>query len=200
MKIELKILNKDFYSSMTDGRFVEVRVDNLPQYATSGSAGVDLRATKDYVIYPGETVAIPTGIAIHIASGNKDFSLYRTDVGEQQSEIDSLEDVGIMGVIVPRSGKGSNEGLVLANLVGILDDDYQGEIIIQAWNRKNKEYLAPTFHESWGVTDKNAIKIQAGDRITQLVFVPIVKAQFNIVEEFTHNTDRGTGGFGSSGK
>lgn len=188
MKIELKILNKDFYSSMTDGRFVEVRVDNLPQYATSGSAGVDLRATKDYVIYPGETVAIPTGIAIHIGS-----SLNPSE-GFQSEDMSFY----MMGMIVPRSGLGT-KGLVLANTIGIIDEDYQGEIIIQAWNRKNKEYLAPIFHESWGVTDKNAIKIQAGDRIAQLVFVPIVKAQFHVVEEFTHTTERGTGSFGSSG-
>lgn len=193
MKIELKILNKEFYSGVYPGdritsqRTYESIEDNirLPQYSTSGSAGVDLRATADYTIYPGETVAIPTGIAIHIGANN----YYSSDLG-----------YSYMGQIVPRSGKGSNEGLVLANLVGILDDDYQGEIIIQAWNRKNKEYLAPTFHESWGVTDKNAIKIQAGDRIAQLVFVPIVKAQFHVVEEFTHTTERGTGGFGSTDK
>lgn len=185
MKIELKILNKDFYSSMTDGRYVEVRVDNLPEYATQGSAGVDLRATYDVVIYPGETVAIPTGIAIHIGSSHS---------------------AAMMGMIVPRSGKGSNEGLVLANLVGILDDDYQGEIIIQAWNR-NKKVLPYYYHNhlldqqiatAKIEDDKNTIKIKAGDRIAQLVFVPVVKAQWQIVEEFTHMTERGTGGFGST--
>lgn len=183
MKIELKILNKEFYTpshiSTDNMKTWETRYKDLPQYATSGAAGVDLRATSDVDIYPGETKAIPTGLALHIGS-----SLNPSE-GFQSEDMNFY----IMGMVVPRSGLGT-EGLVLANTIGIIDEDYQGEIIIQAWNRKNSDMPCKCCK----------IEIKAGDRIAQLVFVPIIKAQWQIVEEFSRQTERGAGGFGSTDK
>lgn len=132
----------------------------LPGYATPDSAGMDLRACLDatLTIQPGETVLIPTGIAIYI--------------GDPQ----------LAAVILPRSGLGHKHGIVLGNLVGLIDADYQGPLMISCWNRGSLAY-----------------NIEPGDRIAQLVFLPITKAQFEIVNEF-NETSRGTGGFGHSGK
>ncbi|MFD0966778.1 dUTP diphosphatase [Seminibacterium arietis] len=132
----------------------------LPAYATPGSAGLDLRALIDQEIElkPQETVLIPTGLSVHIADPN------------------------LAAVILPRSGLGHKHGIVLGNLVGLIDSDYQGPLMVSLWNRSNEPF-----------------KIQVGDRIAQLVFVPIVQAEFNIVSEF-EQTERGEGGFGHSGK
>ncbi|WP_100643001.1 dUTP diphosphatase [Alteromonas facilis] len=131
----------------------------LPTYATDGSAGVDLRACLDETITlnPGETFLVPTGIAIHIA------------------------DNSLAATILPRSGLGHKHGIVLGNLVGLIDSDYQGQLFISCWNRG---------HESF--------TIESGDRIAQLVFVPVVQAAFSIVNEFGES-QRGEGGFGSTG-
>lgn len=136
------------------------KVFQLPAYATSGSAGLDLRACIDspLQIAAHETVLIPTGIAIHIADPN------------------------MAAVILPRSGLGHKHGIVLGNLVGLIDSDYQGELKISCWNR-NQEHFT----------------VEPGDRIAQLVFLPVVKAAFEIVDSFA-GTHRGENGFGSSGR
>lgn len=136
--------------------------NRLPHYATTGAAGLDLRVVKDYHIYPGDTQEIGTGLSLHIGCRNR-LSSY-------------------MGMLVPRSGLGT-KGLVLANTIGIIDEDYQGEVIIQALNRS-----------------KERIDIKEGDRIAQLIFVPIEKANFLIVDEFSFETFRSSGGFGSTGE
>lgn len=132
----------------------------LPQYATPGSAGLDLRACLDQplTLAPGQTELIPTGLAIHIA------------------------DPHVAAVILPRSGLGHRHGIVLGNSVGLIDADYQGPLMISCWNRSQKSY---TF--------------EPGERIAQLVVVPILRAHFEVVDEF-EQTERGDGGFGSSGK
>lgn len=132
----------------------------LPEYATHGSAGLDLRACLDLPLelLPGETQLIPTGLAIHIADKN------------------------LAAVILPRSGLGHKYGIVLGNLVGLIDSDYQGPLMISCWNRSLRTY---TF--------------EPGERIAQLVIVPIVRAEFEVVDEF-EQSQRGEGGFGSSGK
>lgn len=131
----------------------------LPAYSTKGSAGMDLRACIEtpLVLGPGDSELIPTGIAIYI------------------------EDPSLAAVILPRSGLGHKHGIVLGNLVGLIDSDYQGELMISCWNRGD-----------------SAFTIDAGDRIAQLVLVPVVQASFNIVPEFA-STERGADGFGSSG-
>ncbi len=131
----------------------------LPGYATDGSAGMDLRACLEQplIIAPGSTHLIPTGIAIHI--------------GEQS----------LAATILPRSGLGHKHGIVLGNLVGLIDSDYQGELFVSCWNRS-----------------KNTYTIAVGERIAQLVIVPVVRAAFEIVELFD-STERGTGGFGHTG-
>ena len=131
----------------------------LPAYATQGSAGLDLRACLDdaLTIEPGQTHLIPTGLAIHIA------------------------DPSLAATLLPRSGLGHKHGIVLGNLVGLIDSDYQGEIMISCWNR-----------------GESAFVIEPGERIAQLVFVPVVQAQFNLVSAF-NTSKRGDGGFGHSG-
>lgn len=131
----------------------------LPKYETKDAAGMDLRAVIDapLVIQPGDTILIPTGIALYIA------------------------DPTLAAVILPRSGLGHKHGLVLGNLVGLIDADYQGPLMISCWNRGHLAYT-----------------VQPGDRIAQLVFLPIVRAAFELVTEF-HATERGEDGFGSSG-
>jgi dUTP pyrophosphatase len=133
---------------------------SLPQYATAGSAGLDLRACLDaaVTIEPGDTVLIPTGLAIHVA------------------------DPGYAAMILPRSGLGHKNGIVLGNLVGLIDSDYQGPLQVSTWNR-----------------GKAAFTIQPMDRIAQLIVVPVAQVKLNIVEEFAAS-DRGAGGFGSTGK
>ena len=132
----------------------------LPQYATSGSAGVDLRACLDEAIElkPGDTQLIPSGIAIH------------------------LENPGYAAIVLPRSGLGHKHGIVLGNLVGLIDSDYQGQVFVSVWNRGQTTFT-----------------IQPGERIAQLVVVPVVQVDFEVVEEFTAS-ERGAGGFGSSGR
>ncbi|MBU0455269.1 MAG: dUTP diphosphatase [Gammaproteobacteria bacterium] len=148
-KIQLKILDprvgKDF---------------PLPQYATEGSAGLDLRACLDspLLLRPNETQLIPTGLAIYLADSN------------------------YAATILPRSGLGHRHGIVLGNLVGLVDSDYQGQVLISCWNRGSEDF---TIHH--------------GDRIAQMVIVPVVQVDFDVVEVF-ENTDRGAKGFGSSGK
>ena len=132
----------------------------LPQYATPGSAGLDLRACLDstLTLQPGQTELIPAGMAIHIA------------------------DPGLAAVILPRSGLGHKHGIVLGNLVGLIDSDYQGQLFVSTWNRGN-----------------TAFTINPMDRLAQLVVVPVVQVGFNVVEEFA-SSDRGAGGFGSTGQ
>ncbi len=132
----------------------------LPTYATEGSAGIDLRVCLDapLQIAPNQTVLLPTGISIYI------------------------RDPKIAAVILPRSGLGHKHGIVLGNLVGLIDSDYQGELKISCWNRNTDHFT-----------------IQPGERIAQLVFLPVIQAQFKIVTSFAE-TDRGDGGFGSSGR
>lgn len=132
----------------------------LPTYATDGSAGLDLRACLDQalVIKPSETHLIPTGMAIHIA------------------------DPSLAAVILPRSGLGHKHGVVLGNLVGLIDSDYQGQLFISCWNRAADSFT-----------------VQTGDRIAQLVIVPVVQAEFQIVDEF-HTSERAEGGFGHTGR
>ena len=131
----------------------------MPHYATDGSAGIDLRACleAEITLQPGETTLIPTGIAIHI------------------------NDHQLAAVLLPRSGLGHKHGIVLGNLVGLIDSDYQGQLFVSCWNRGDTEFV-----------------IKPGDRIAQLVFVPVVQAHFNIVESFTQS-NRGDGGFGHTG-
>lgn len=131
----------------------------LPQYATPGSAGLDLRAMlqEDIVIKPGETVLIPTGLSVYIGDPN------------------------LAALILPRSGMGHKHGIVLGNLVGLIDSDYQGPLMVSCWNRGQTEFTMPV-----------------GERLAQLVLVPVVQAHFEIVEEFVE-TERGAGGFGHSG-
>jgi dUTP pyrophosphatase len=147
--IQLKILDSRLGDSIA-----------LPHYATGGSAGLDMRACIDEAttVAPGETVLVPTGLAIHI------------------------EDNKLAAVLLPRSGLGHKHGLVLGNLTGLIDDsDYQGQVFISCWNRSNKSY-----------------EIQPGERIAQMVFVPVEQVKFEIVEEF-EDSSRGEGGFGHSG-
>ncbi|MFY3768887.1 Deoxyuridine 5'-triphosphate nucleotidohydrolase [Providencia manganoxydans] len=146
-----------------DLKILDPRIGNefpLPTYATSGSAGLDLRACLDTPIdlAPGQTELIPTGLAIHIA------------------------DEQLAAVILPRSGLGHKHGVVLGNLVGLIDSDYQGQLMVSVWNRGNQTFT-----------------IEPGERLAQMVFVPVVQAQFNIVDDFDA-TERGTGGFGHSGR
>lgn len=131
----------------------------LPEHATDGSAGLDLRACVDstLVLAAGAVELIPTGIALYIA------------------------DPGLAGLLLPRSGLGHKHGIVLGNLVGLIDSDYQGQLFVSCWNRSDTEY-----------------KIEAGERIAQLVIVPVMQTAFDVVEEFV-TTHRGSGGFGSSG-
>lgn len=131
----------------------------LPAYATAGSAGLDLRAmlAEELTLEPGQTRLIPTGLAIHIADPN------------------------LAALVLPRSGLGHKHGIVLGNLVGLIDSDYQGELMVSCWNR-----------------GQSAFRIAVGERIAQLVLVPVVQARFELVEAFDE-TQRGTGGFGHSG-
>jgi dUTP pyrophosphatase len=146
--IELKILDPRVGDSIP-----------LPHYATGGSAGLDMRACIDapLTVEPGDTVLVPTGLAIHVA------------------------DPQLAAVLLPRSGLGHKHGLVLGNLTGLIDSDYQGQVFISCWNRGKKPYA-----------------VQPGERIAQMVFVPVEQVRFEVVDEF-HASDRGAGGFGHSG-
>ncbi|CDH00925.1 dUTP diphosphatase [Xenorhabdus bovienii] len=146
-----------------DVKILDTRIGQefpLPTYATPGSAGLDLRACLDDAVElaPGQTELLPTGIAIHIA------------------------DEQLAAVILPRSGLGHKHGVVLGNLVGLIDSDYQGQLMVSVWNRGDKMFI-----------------IEPGERIAQMVFVPVVQAEFNLVEDF-ETSKRGSGGFGHSGR
>ncbi len=132
----------------------------LPHYATDGSAGMDMRACIDAALEmaPGETHLIPTGMAIHV------------------------EDPGLAAILLPRSGLGHKHGIVLGNLVGLIDSDYQGQVFVSCWNRGNQSFT-----------------VKPGERIAQMVIVPVVHADFEIVEEFVAS-ERGAGGFGHTGR
>ena len=131
----------------------------LPEYATAGSAGMDLRACLDdtMMVAPGETKLIPTGFAMH------------------------MEESGLAAVILPRSGLGHKHGIVLGNLVGLIDSDYQGQVYVSCWNRSDRDF-----------------SMEPGARIAQLVFLPVVQAAWELVEDFS-DSDRGAGGFGHTG-
>ena len=146
--IELKILDSRLGDSI-----------ELPNYATDGSAGLDMRACIDdaLTVIPGDTVLVPTGLAIHIG------------------------DSALAAVLLPRSGLGHKHGLVLGNLTGLIDSDYQGQIFISCWNRGSKTY-----------------EIKPGERIAQMLFVPVEQVRFVVVDEF-ENSERSDGGFGHSG-
>ena len=144
-----------------DVKILDVRMrDQLPHYATGGSAGLDLRACLEQPLNlaPGQTELIPTGIAIHLA------------------------DPGLAAVILPRSGLGHKHGIVLGNLVGLIDSDYQGQIFVSTWNRGNAAFV-----------------INPMERLAQLVVVPVVQVELNVVDDF-ESSSRGAGGFGSTGK
>ncbi|MFP3569334.1 dUTP diphosphatase [Paraburkholderia sp. SIMBA_030] len=147
MKLDLKIL---------DARMR----DQLPAYATTGSAGLDLRACLDepLTLAPGDTALVPTGLAIHVG------------------------DPGYAALILPRSGLGHKHGIVLGNLVGLIDSDYQGQLMISTWNRGETTFV-----------------LNPMERLAQLVIVPVMQARFNIVDDFSES-ERGAGGFGSTGK
>ncbi len=147
MLVNLKILDKRMEQQ-------------LPQYATAGSAGLDLRACIDeaMVLAPGQTELIPTGLAIH------------------------LDNPGYAAMILPRSGLGHKHGIVLGNLVGLIDSDYQGELMVSVWNRSQQSF-----------------RLEPMERLAQLVVVPVHQVQFRVVDEF-NQSDRGSGGFGSTGK
>ena len=145
-----------------DLRILDDRLkDNLPAYATTGSAGLDLRAclAAPIELAPGATTLVPTGIALHIG------------------------DAGLAAMILPRSGLGHKHGIVLGNLVGLIDSDYQGQIFVSVWNRGHSVFT-----------------IQPLERIAQLVVVPVVQAQFRVVSEFPKASQRGEGGYGSTGR
>jgi len=144
-------------------RLLDPRLGNeipMPAYATDGSAGLDLRACLDgpRKVEPGQAVLLPTGLSIHIA------------------------DPGLAAMILPRSGLGHKHGIVLGNLVGLIDSDYQGELMVSCWNRGHDTFT-----------------VEVGERIAQLVLVPVVQADFEIVDEFDDSA-RGSGGFGSTGR
>jgi len=143
-------------------KILDARIGNefpLPAYATTGSAGMDLRACidADMEIKPGETKLIPTGISVYV------------------------EDPGLAAILLPRSGLGHKHGIVLGNLVGLIDSDYQGPLMVSCWNRSSESFT-----------------LKIGERLAQMVIVPVVRAAFEVVEEF-HATERGEGGFGHSG-
>jgi dUTP pyrophosphatase len=144
-------------------KILDPRIGNdlpLPSYATEGSAGMDLRALLDepLELNPGDTQLVRTGLAIHLA------------------------DPGLAGMILPRSGLGHKHGIVLGNLVGLIDSDYQGELMISVWNRGQKTFT-----------------LEPGERLAQYVIVPVIQAQLEVVDDFT-DSQRGAGGFGSSGR
>lgn len=144
-------------------RILDPRIDNdipTPSYATAGSAGLDLRACLDapLAVEPGSTHLVPTGLAIHIG------------------------DPAVAAMILPRSGLGHKHGIVLGNLVGLIDSDYQGQLFVSVWNRGGTRFV-----------------IEPGDRIAQMVFVPVIKVQFERVDDF-ERSERGAGGFGHSGR
>lgn len=159
MGVDLKILDKKFYNAESNGMLL----NPLPIYATEGGAGMDLLVTKDYKIYPGERVRISTGIAIWI------------------------NDPNVAGIILPRFGLGTR-GLVLANTIGLIDSDYQGELKINAWNSNEVSYLSIESIERPIIG--GTIKLKEGDKIAQVIFVPVLRPNLNVVEDFSISTER----------
>ena len=160
---EKPMTGKNSNNHVIEMKILDARIGKdipLPEYATDGSAGMDLRACIDgkITIEPGATHLVPTGLSIHIADPN------------------------IAAVILPRSGLGHKHGIVLGNLVGLIDSDYQGQLFVSVWNRS-----------------QNAFTINVGERMAQLMFIPVIQPEFSIVDEFA-TSDRGEGGFGSSGR
>lgn len=154
MIIQVKVLNKEFYRvDKLGGSYYDV-----PSYQTTGSAGMDLRTPEDVTICPNGVQVIRTGLAFYI------------------------QDNGYAGMVLPRSGLGSN-GLILANTVGLIDSDYQGELIVNVWNRGSSN-----------------ITLKSGDRFAQFIIIPVVLARLEVVEDFNTKTQRLNGGFGSTGK
>jgi dUTP pyrophosphatase len=146
----------------TQVKILDARIGDtipLPHYATSGSAGMDLRACleQDTIIQPGETILIPTGISVYVEDNDK------------------------AAIILPRSGLGHKHGIVLGNLVGLIDSDYQGQLFVSCWNRGSTQYT-----------------IKIAERIAQLIIIPVIQTEFEVVEDFK-TTNRGEGSFGSSG-
>ena len=135
--------------------------EHLPAYATAGSAGLDLRACIDtpITLEPGQAALIPTGLSIHIG------------------------DPGLAAMLLPRSGLGHKHGIVLGNLVGLIDSDYQGQVMVSCWNRSQSTFT-----------------VEPGERIAQMVIVPVVQAEFNVVNDFATASERGVGGYGSTGR
>ena len=154
MNVDIKILNKPFYTvEKLGGTFYDT-----PIYQTEGAAGLDLKTTQDIILLPNQTWLVPTGLAIHI------------------------KDPNVAAVLLPRSGLGHKHGIVLGNLVGLIDSDYQGELKVSVWNRTEE-----------------VKQLEAGARICQMVFLPVIKPRFNIVDDFTHYSLRGENGMGSTG-
>ena len=146
---------------IVDIKVLDPRIqDQLPQYATPGSAGLDLRACLDapLTLQPNAWQLVPTGLAMH------------------------LRDPGYAAMILPRSGLGHKHGIVLGNLVGLIDSDYQGQLMVSAWNRSTTPFV-----------------LEPMERLAQMVIVPVVQAQFNVVQEFSDVSERGAGGYGSTG-
>lgn len=141
-------------------KILDQRINQLPEYATPGSAGLDLRACIDgpLILQPGETQLIPTGLAVHLADPN------------------------YAALLLPRSGLGHKHGIVLGNLVGLIDSDYQGPLMVSAWNR-----------------GQTAFTIEPLERIAQMIIVPVMQPTFHLVEDFNLDSERGEGGFGSTG-
>ncbi len=203
MNIELKILDKKFYPVVETTCMADEKKQwrpmckPLPDYATTGSAGIDLVATKDYSILPQQRIKIATGIAVHIGTKQQ----YDLEGFPTAAEI-LAKSMSVMGMIVPRSGLGT-KGLILANTIGIIDEDYQGEIIISARNSLPDSFHCHTeksIHYKTSYAEENTISIKAGYRIAQMVFVPVIKAVWSVVEEFTHTSLRGSGAFGHTGE
>lgn len=159
MELEIKILEKDLYlyPSM-EYSTIPSNTFGLPSYATQGSAAMDVRAAHDVMLLPGCTHLVGTGLAMWI------------------------KDPNVCALVIPRSGLGHKEGLVLGNLVGLIDSDYQGELKLSLWNRS--EYVR---------------EYKKGDRVAQIVFLPVLKPTMTVVDEFSTNTERAIGGFGHTG-
>lgn len=165
MKIQVKVLDHELYAD----------VEGVLQYASAGAAAVDLRSTASVYLRPQECVPIGTGL-----------SIYGGSLAETLGPCPDPQQFAVAAVILPRSGLGAKKGIVLGNLVGLIDEDYQGEIIVPLWNRTEKN--------SQGVT------IRRGERIAQMMFMIVLRPTFVTVTEFSAMTARGAGGFGSTGR
>ena len=185
MRIQLKILNKKFYSEESDGTLL----NPLPSYSTQGSAALDLVCTDDITLYPGERKVIKTGLAIWIGGNGHTVNLEKAD----RFGPCGGERLALAGIIIPRSGLGT-KGLILANSVGLIDEDYQGELLVSVLNSRKITEHNDNNEELWNMP----ISLKAGDRFAQLMIIPVIKAQFDVVDDFSYNTERGEGGFGST--